>query len=84
LITNTWERFNWQDILSNKFPEIKYPRDNFKSYIGTVFYKKKPLQNEAINLILFLPDSSKQLFQAKTDINGKILIEGLLFEGSAK
>jgi hypothetical protein len=84
LVTNTWERFNWQDILSTKFQLIKYPKDNFKSYIGTVYYKKKLLQNESINLILFLPDSSKQLYQAKTDINGKILIEGLLFEGTAK
>ncbi len=84
LITNKWERFNWQEILSNKFPEIKYPKDNYKSFIGNVYYKKKPLQNEAINLILFLPDSTKQLYQAKTDANGKILLDGLLFEGSAK
>lgn len=84
LVTNKWQRFDWQEILSNKYPEIKYPKDNYKSFIGTVFYKKKPLQNEAINLILFMPDSSKQLYQAKTDVNGKILLEGLLYEGSAK
>jgi hypothetical protein len=84
LVTNTWERFNWKEILNNKYPEIKYPKDNFKSFFGTVYYKKKPLQNEAINLILFLPDSSKQMYQTKTDPYGKILIEGLLFEGSAK
>lgn len=84
LVTHTWERFNWHEILNNKFPEIKYPKDNFKSFIGTVYYKNKPLQNEPINLILFLPDSTKQLYQTKTDLNGKILIDGLLFEGSAK
>lgn len=84
LISNKWERFDWQEILNNRFPEINYPKDNFKSFIGTVNYKKKPLQNEAINLILFLPDSTKQLYQAKTDVNGKILLDGLLFEGSAK
>jgi hypothetical protein len=84
LISNRWERFNWAAILSNQFPEIKYPRDNYKSFIGTVYYKKKPLQNEAINLILFMPDSSKQLIQATTSINGKILLNGLLFEGAAK
>lgn len=84
LVSNTWERFNWQDVLSQKFPALRNERDYYKSYIGTVYYKKKLLQNEAINLILFLPDSSKQLYQAKTDVHGKILLEGLLFEGAAK
>ncbi len=84
LITEKWERFNWQKILSNKFPVIKFPKDNYISYEATVYYKKNILPNEMINLILFMPDSSRQLVQAKTNAEGKFLLDGLLFDGIAK
>jgi len=54
------------------------------SYIATVTYKNNILPNELLNFVIYFPDSSTQLLQGKTDIKGKILLDGLIFEGSTK
>ncbi len=84
LITEQWSRFNWQDILAKKFPYIKYNKDNYLTFIAKAVYNKKPLINETINMIVFQPDSIKQVLQAKTDLHGQFLLEGLAYEGDAK
>ncbi len=84
LVTEKWDRFNWQEILNGQYPVIQYGKDNFLSYLATVFYKKKILPNATLNLVIFLPDSSRQLLQAKTNAEGQFLVDGLLFEGNAR
>jgi hypothetical protein len=84
LVTEQWTRFNWQDILAKKFPYIKYNKDNYLTFLAKALYNKKLLINETINLIVFQPDSTKQVLQAKTDLHGQFLLDGLAFEGDAK
>jgi len=84
LVTEQWTRFNWQDILAKKFPYIKYNKDNYLTFLAKALYNKKPLINETINLIVFQPDSTKQVLQAKTDLQGQFLLDGLAYEGDAK
>jgi hypothetical protein len=84
LVTEQWTRFSWQDILAKKFPYIKYNKDNFLTFTAKAVYNKKPLINETINLIVFQPDSTKQVLQAKSDLQGQFLLDGLAYEGDAK
>ncbi len=84
LISETWRGFNWNEILNNKYPPIKYLPDNYISYKGTVFRNKKLVPNEAVNLIFYFPDSSNQFVQAKTDNTGSFGISHLFFYDSAK
>ncbi|MBC7868214.1 MAG: hypothetical protein H7X88_11830 [Gloeobacteraceae cyanobacterium ES-bin-316] len=37
MMTNGWRRFKWQDLMSNKWPEIKYAPDEYLSISGNVF-----------------------------------------------
>ncbi len=83
-ITEKWRRFSWTDILNNRFPIIKYAMDNYLSYEGTSYYKGKFLPNASLNMILFLPDSSRQLVQVRTNKDGKFLMQGLAFYGNTR
>jgi hypothetical protein len=84
LITEKWHRFNWEEILNSRFPVIEFQKDNFLTYNATVYYKKSKLPNESISMVLFLPDSSRHFLQAKTDADGKFILDGLVFENNAK
>ncbi len=37
MMTNGWRRFNWEKLLANQWPVIKYPPDNYLSIAGKVF-----------------------------------------------
>ena len=84
LISEATKSFNWNEVLSNNFPSIKYLPDNYISYKGTVFKNKKPVANETVNLIFDFPDSSKQFLQATTDAAGRFDMPHLFFYDSAK
>jgi hypothetical protein len=84
LISETWKGFTWNEILNNKYPAIKYLPDNYISYKGTVYRNKKLLPNEAVNLIFYFPDSTKQFVQVKTNNTGSFIISHLFFYDSAK
>lgn len=60
MLTNGWRRFKWEDILANKKPDIKYPRDtSFLTFGGKVF-GATPLQlREAANLFVMVTGSGK-------------------------
>lgn len=83
MMSEKWERFNWENILNHQYPTLRFSEGNYISYTGLVLYKKKPLKNELLNLLLFSADSSRQVIQAMTDTSGQFTIDGLLFEGKA-
>ena len=83
MMSEKWERFNWDSILKHQYPTLRFSEGNYISYTGFVQYKKKPLKNELLNLLLFSADSSRQVIQAMTDTLGQFTIEGLFFEGKA-
>jgi len=84
LISEKWKRFNWNDILNNKYPTIRYLLHNYLSYTGKVTKGKKLKANEEVNLILYYPDSSAQLMLALSDSLGNIFIDNILFRDDAK
>ena len=84
LISETWQRFNWNDILHGKYPETKFFPDNYISYKGTAYRNKKPVANEAINLIFYFADSSTQFVQVKTDSMASFVLHNLFFFDSVR
>jgi hypothetical protein len=83
MVTEKWNRFNWQDALAGNYPAITHTKDNFLTYKATVHYKNKILPNTMLDLLVFLPDSTRQIYQAKTEADGTFLIESLVFFGNA-
>lgn len=83
MISEKWERFNWKTLLNNLKHGLKYIDNNYLKFDGIVKYKNKPLKNEKINLVIFYPDSSRQIVQVVTDSVGIFTLNGLFFEGKA-
>jgi hypothetical protein len=83
LVTEKWNRFNWPAVLAGKYPAITHTKDNFLAYKATVRYKNKLLTNTPLSLAFFMPDSTRQFYQAKTDAEGTFVIDSLVFEGNA-
>lgn len=83
MMSEKWRRFDWGQLLSGNLPDTPFPDDNYLSYNGQILYKNKPVENASANLMFYFADSSRQLFQIKTDKTGHFQLNGLIFEGAA-
>lgn len=81
MLTNGWRRFKWQDLAAGKFPEIKYPRDNYLSLKGEVLGvpSSQIAAGSSINAFMEAKDSSRQFFALPLDSRGQFKEEGLIF-----
>jgi len=84
LISEKWQRYDWNELLNNKFPRVKFASLNYLTYTGKVTKGNKLKPNEDVNLFLYTPDSSSQLILTKTDSAGNLFIDNLAFFGDAK
>lgn len=81
LISETWKRFSWKDILQGKFPEVKYMPQPYISYKGKVTTAGgRTAANSSVNLIFYFPDSTNQIQQVETDANGEFVLNNLVFD----
>jgi hypothetical protein len=85
MLTNGWRRYILEDIMSNKFAEIKYPFETGMNIIGKVLQSngKSNLKEGKINLIINGEDSTKIMSQANTNSNSAFLIENIDFKKEA-
>lgn len=61
MLTNGWRRYNWQKILLNPIPVLKYAKDSgYQSVYGRIanYKPKKSGKTDSINLIFVARDSS--------------------------
>jgi hypothetical protein len=86
MLTNGWRRYKWEDLAAGKFPEIKYPRDNYLSLSATLtgLLPSQIPKNTQLNVFLEAKDSSRQLFLLTMDSTGKFKEEGLIFFDTVK
>ena len=84
LISEKWMRFNWNDIINNKYPSMRHLPLRYLSYTGKVTKGNKLKPKEEVNLILFFPDSSTQFLHGVTDSAGNIAMDNVLFNNEAK
>lgn len=80
LISEKWNRFNWQSIMSGNFPVIKYKPESYLSYKGKATKLGKPASEEEINLIFKMPNQGIKYNLIKTDKDGFFTLNGLVFE----
>lgn len=84
LISEKWNRFNWEQIINGKFPEIRFTPEPYISYKGTVYGGGGIVANQTVNLIFYFADSTTQLNQVTTDSKGVFELKNLVFEEPLK
>ena len=84
LLSEKWHRFSWNDIINNKYPQMRFLPQRYLSYTGRITKGNKLKANEEVNLILFFPDSSQQFIHTISDSAGNIAMDNVLFINEAK
>jgi hypothetical protein len=86
MLTHGWRRYNWDNVVAGKMPDINYSPDNYLTLSGRVGKETLPKLDtaEIVNLIVKAMDSTQRFYSIKPDINGLIKQTGLVFYDSAK
>lgn len=86
MMTNGWRRFNWQDLMANKWPVINYPPDNYLSIQGNIFGLSAPqLQDKSITGILKTGENSgTNVVTIPVNKDGSFKLDGVYFFDTLK
>lgn len=80
MISEQWKRFDWNDLLNGKTPEIKYKPQANLSYRGRMTNNGRALPNTAVNLLFKSENTEKSFIQAQTDNSGNLYLDNLRFD----
>jgi len=86
MLTHGWRKYNWQDIVANKTPQLTYTKDSdYLQVKGSIYtndvYAK---QYDKITLVLQSKDSSKQYLVAPIAQDGTFRQRGVIFFDTVK
>jgi hypothetical protein len=83
MLTQGWRRYNWKDMLENKWPTIQFLIDRGLSINGTLkdLYSQKPI---AGGKVTYLSTGSDEIQIATTDELGRFGIYNLVYYDSTK
>lgn len=81
MMTNGWRRFNWDDIIEKKEPELSYPPEAGFEIKGMVTKKDKPNKPLSADLFLTVMTEEFQMHQLKTQSDGRFVFSELAVEG---
>lgn len=83
LITEKWNRFDWNKAIVGTKPKIKYDIENnrYLSYTAKLAQNSRALPNTPVNLLVGFGDQLKPL-QVTTDKNGEIILSNINYEES--
>ena len=85
MMTHGWRRFNWESVVSGKFPELKYPRDaGFLSIKGEIRNNHNADSEDTMALLLVTRDRRKQVLKLPVSTNGRFEQNGLFFYDSVQ
>jgi hypothetical protein len=86
LLTHGWRRFNWENVVSGKFPELKFLHDaDFLTLKGEIHGSSANLETEdSVALLLISKDRKKHLLNLPVNADGKFDQHGLLFYDSVQ
>src|SRR4030095_6698806 len=83
LLTHGWRRFNWESVVSGKFPELKYPRDaGFLSVMGEIRNVANLDAQDSMALLMISRDRKKYMLKMPVDGSGRFEQSGLVFYDS--
>jgi hypothetical protein len=85
LLTHGWRRFNWESVVSGKFPELKYPRDaGFLSVKGEIRNGRDLDARDSMALLMISRDRKKHVLKMPVNGEGKFGQNGLFFYDSVQ
>jgi hypothetical protein len=86
MMTNGWRKYSWNQLFLNNFSSLTYKDPNFITFQTTIFEPnaKSILANTDISIFVKTKDNSFDYLQMKTNAQGKIEMEGLIFADTAK
>jgi hypothetical protein len=85
LLTHGWRRFNWETVVSGKFPELKFPRDaGFLSIRGEIKNSSSLDAQDSMALLMITRDRKKNVLKMQVDGDGKFGQNGLFFYDSVQ
>ena len=89
MLTNGWRRINWQDVVNNKMPAIRYQNDtDYLSFSGKVFgASETDLKQGAMILLMMLQnkkDTARKVEQALINKDATFSIPNVLLFDTTK
>lgn len=85
MMTNGWRRFRWEDLLAEKFPVIRHPRENYISLKGKVVgLSRTQIANHSITGFLKLQGDKTELLDIPITPAGDFDVNGMYFFDTAK
>jgi len=76
LISEKWNRFDWNAVMVGKTPDIKYNPEPYFSYRGKLTINSRPLPNTSANLIFKTPDNTV-INEVQTDDGGYFMLHNI-------
>ncbi len=85
MMTNGWRRFNWDNVLANRWPKILYTPDNYLSIEGQVSgLNKILLASKEINAVIEFKDKKREFLNTPVSANGHFIFPEMIFYDTAK
>lgn len=86
MLTHGWRRFNWDDVVHGRLPQIKFAPDNYLSLKGSVVGggPARSSANNLLNLIFQFKDSTSQFLSVPLEQGGKFATSPMLFYDTAR
>ncbi|MCL1668516.1 hypothetical protein M2T82_10630 [Elizabethkingia ursingii] len=76
LISEKWNRFDWNAVMAGKTPDIKYNPEPYFSYRGKLTVNSRPLPNTSANLIFKTLDNTV-INEVQTDDGGYFMLHNI-------
>lgn len=85
MMTNGWRRFNWENVLANRWPKIIYAPENYLSIGGQIIgLNKTLLANRELNAVLELKNKNRKFMNTPVLANGKFFFSEIVFYDTAR
>jgi hypothetical protein len=82
MLTNGWRRYNWNNILSNKFPSMAFKDPNYITLRGVVkkIFSTQLLPKTELMVFAKTKDTLPSVFNVRTNEKAEFELPGLIFE----
>ncbi len=85
LLTHGWRRFNWESVVSGKFPVLRYSREpGYLSIRGEVKFSTNLDAHDSIAMLMISRDRKKHVLKLPVDSRGRFGQGGLFFYDSVQ
>jgi len=81
MMTNSWGRFHWNDLVRNKFPEINFQPTENLTFSGRIFTPDTRPVGSELEVRMFKKGARPSELAAVTDREGYFTFENLSFTG---